>query len=267
MFARLVTLVLLALSVATAGAVPASPACAERERLRPIDRANGLSANYAPRALVPLAAFDVPVLGNRGVQLEYSAASAYARMIGAARASGVQIVAISGYRSYDEQRYTFYRWIQWEIDRAAEAGETMDPDTAAARANRYSARAGFSEHQLGTALDVSSREIDLDLTAALAETAAGRWLAAHAHEYGWVSSYPPGKEALTTYNAEPWHLRYVGPQVAAELARLHYLDPNTPTTVNAYLAARPAPACSSDPPRQRSGGTHAPRDWPDRYGD
>ncbi|MBI5879792.1 MAG: M15 family metallopeptidase [Chloroflexi bacterium] len=267
MLVRLVSLLLLALSVATAGLLPVSPACTDHDRLLPVDRTHALDARSVPRTLVPLAAFDVPVLGNRNLQLDYGAALAYTQMIKVARADGVQIIAVSGYRSFDEQRYTFYRWTQWETEQAAAAGETIDEQTAIARANRYSALPGHSEHQLGTALDVSTPEIADELIADLVQTAAGRWLLAHAHQYGWVISYPPGKEALTGFNAEPWHIRYVGVQVASELAGLRYLDMQSNVTVGGYLAGRPLPVCSAATPKPRPAVTQTPRTWPDRFGD
>ena len=56
-----------------------------------------------------------------------------------------------------------------------------------------------------------------DLTTAFAQTPAGQWVAAHAHEYGFVLSYPDAARERTCYEFEPWHLRYVGRDVAAEI--------------------------------------------------
>jgi hypothetical protein len=68
------------------------------------------------------------------------------------------------------------------------------------------ARPGHSEHQLGTAIDLR-----------LPTTKAIEWLAEHAAQHGFALSYPPGKQRLTGYRPEPWHVRFVGPEVAAEL--------------------------------------------------
>ena len=70
------------------------------------------------------------------------------------------------------------------------------------------ARPGHSEHQLGTAIDLR-----------LPTTAAIDWLGEHAFEYGFALSYPPGKQRLTGYRPEPWHVRFVGREIAAELHR------------------------------------------------
>jgi D-alanyl-D-alanine carboxypeptidase len=81
-----------------------------------------------------------------------------------------------------------------------------------------SARAGHSEHQLGTALDFRSARgpdpWDLEDWGATPE---GRWLAENAHRFGFVMSYPAGQESVTCYIYEPWHYRYVGREVAQEV--------------------------------------------------
>lgn len=85
-----------------------------------------------------------------------------------------------------------------------------------ASADRRSARPGYSEHQTGLALDVYDTP-DHHLTSSFGDTAAGVWLAAHAYEYGFIVSYPEGYESVTGYVWEPWHLRYVGPDVAGAM--------------------------------------------------
>jgi D-alanyl-D-alanine carboxypeptidase len=70
-------------------------------------------------------------------------------------------------------------------------------------ADRESARPGASQHQLGTAIDFGS------ITDAFAETRAGRWLVAHAWEYGFSLSYPQGYEGITGYRYESWHYRFI----------------------------------------------------------
>jgi D-alanyl-D-alanine carboxypeptidase len=69
---------------------------------------------------------------------------------------------------------------------------------------------------LGTAIDVLNPEAG-ELTAAFADTPAGKWIAAHAHEYGFVLSYPADAHDRSCYHYEPWHLRYVGRDVAAQI--------------------------------------------------
>jgi D-alanyl-D-alanine carboxypeptidase len=119
----------------------------------------------------------------------------------AAEANGTPIVVISAYRSFDYQGDLF-------DERVAQVGE--------AEAALRTARPGHSEHQLGTAIDVLDPGVG-DLTTAFAATPAGQWVAAHAHEYGFVLSYPDGARDRTCYEYEPWHLRYVGRDVAAAI--------------------------------------------------
>ncbi|HEX6417172.1 MAG TPA: M15 family metallopeptidase, partial [Acidimicrobiales bacterium] len=112
----------------------------------------------------------------------------------AAEASGTPIVVVSGYRSFGYQRGLFE-------ERVAQVGE----EEAAANI----ARPGHSEHQLGTAVDVLGPEGG-ELSTAFGATPTGRWLQEHAHEFGFVISYPEGASGATCYDYEPWHLRYVG---------------------------------------------------------
>jgi len=213
----------------------AAPLCEDLEYLRSTDRLHALPADYVPSDLVNLRDLGLAGIGYSS-QLRTEPAAAYARMVRAAGAHNYALIAISGYRSYEVQRYTFYRWMQRELSAADNSGTPIDEATAVARANRYSAMAGHSEHQLGSVLDISTRELHGALSPYLPHTETGKWLLANAHEFGFVVSYPPGKERLTGFNAEPWHLRYVGLAAALELFDLNYLDPQNSVTLGSYLA-------------------------------
>jgi D-alanyl-D-alanine carboxypeptidase len=119
----------------------------------------------------------------------------------AAEANGTPIVVVSAYRSFAYQDGLF----RDEADRVGES-----------RAAAGVARPGHSEHQLGTALDILNPEAG-ELSAAFADTPAGQWVAAHAHEYGFVLSYPDGAQDRSCYEFEPWHLRYVGRDIALQI--------------------------------------------------
>ncbi|MCI3919644.1 M15 family metallopeptidase [Paenibacillus sp. TRM 82003] len=131
--------------------------------------------------------------------LRKAAAQAVERLFAGAEADGIELYGVSGYRSYETQKalYAFNARTQGE-----------------AHASKYSAVPGASEHQTGLALDVSAASVRYKLIPAFADTKEGRWLAAHAHEYGFVVRYPEDKEAITGYAFEPWHIRYVGKTVA-----------------------------------------------------
>jgi hypothetical protein len=106
-------------------------------------------------------------------------------LIAAAQAEKQILRVDSGFRSYAAQARLF---------------EAMkEPGRAA--------RPGHSEHQLGTAVDLR-----------LGSSSAIAWLAANAHRYGFVLSYPPGKQRVTGYRPEPWHVRHVGMELAAAIA-------------------------------------------------
>lgn len=84
-------------------------------------------------------------------------------------------------------------------------------------ANMYSAHPGHSEHQTGLAVDISTTSQQCYLDECFIGTSDGQWLADNAYKFGFTLRYPKGKEAITGYNFEPWHYRYVGVALAAAL--------------------------------------------------
>lgn len=66
-------------------------------------------------------------------------------------------------------------------------------------------------------MDVSTASVAFDLVEAFEETPEGQWVAENAHEHGFVIRYPKGKSDITGYNYEPWHLRYVGQEIATSI--------------------------------------------------
>jgi LAS superfamily LD-carboxypeptidase LdcB len=124
-------------------------------------------------------------------------------MASAARAAGARLAVQSAYRSYSNQKATFDYWVR--VD-------------GYATAIKESARAGHSEHQLGTTLDFRSYSGGAPWNYSdWATTKAGAWLKQNAWKYGFVMSYPKGKTSVTCYAYEPWHYRYVGKDVAAKV--------------------------------------------------
>ena len=165
-----------------------------------LDTMHHLPAWYAPGDLVDSSAGGV----NGGYPLRAFVAAELARMAADARAAGAPIALVSGYRSHAQQQATFEYWV------------TVG---GYEQALRTSARAGHSEHQLGTAIDVTSEGGKAPWEYAdWATTPAGAWMASNAWRYGFVMSYPAGEFAATCYDYEPWHYRYVGPDMAAAIA-------------------------------------------------
>ncbi len=114
-----------------------------------------------------------------------------------AKADGIDLSVISSYRSYSQQVSTYNYWVSYN------GGSTNAAD-------QISARAGHSQHQLGTAIDFSTNEIHDAIGDAFTSTKAAKWLATNAWKYGFALAYPLGSESITGYSHESWHFRYIG---------------------------------------------------------
>ncbi len=157
-----------------------------------IEQIDGVT--YADGVLIVNKTYSVPKEYGGAITLETQ--DAFDTMQAAAAADGIILFICSGYRDYNYQR-TLYR------NYAARDGY--------AAADTYSARPGHSEHQTGLALDINSTD------GSMATSPEGVWLAAHCAEYGFIIRYPEGKQDITGYMYEPWHIRYVGAELAQEL--------------------------------------------------
>lgn len=125
----------------------------------------------------------------------------------AAGYSGVGVT--SGYRSYQVQELLFEKYVLEEIDKGG-----LGRAEAEKKANRYSARAGQSEHQAGLAVDMYDTAA---ATVEFADSPAFTWLKENAHQYGFILRYPENKTDITGYDFEPWHFRYVGRYHATQI--------------------------------------------------
>lgn len=162
-----------------------------------VNKKIGLRSDYEPPDLVELTGVPTVYAGQR---LRREAADYLRLMFDAAAAQGLEMVVLSAYRSYEEQARTFDFWVRQEGLAAAE---------------RESARPGHSQHQLGTAVDITSKQVGYSLVEGFGSSAEGSWLEANAHRFGFIMSYPKDEEAITGYKYEPWHFRYVGREHAA----------------------------------------------------
>ncbi|QWT24566.1 M15 family metallopeptidase [Subtercola sp. PAMC28395] len=166
-------------------------------KLRPIPDAE----NFVPNELSDIPS-DIP--NPNGYQLRLTPLAALAAMFVADKNEvGTQLVAQSGYRDYSVQVKAYQYYVG--IDGVAGADKT-------------SARPGFSEHQTGLAMDIldttSGCTTDFDC---FGKTASGKWLAANAYRFGYILRYPADKTAITGYEYEPWHFRYVGTELSTEM--------------------------------------------------
>lgn len=154
-----------------------------------VDKKHFLPDGYVPHNLISLSVKRSYVLNRKDLSLTQTAERALEKMAGAARKDGITLVVSSTYRPYTYQKNLFDRYVRESGEKAAE---------------RFSARAGTSQHQLGTVIDFGS------ITNDFAQTRAGKWMAKNAGLYGWSLSFPKGYEAVTGYVWESWHYRYIG---------------------------------------------------------
>lgn len=169
-----------------------------------IEMKNG--AYYINNILIANKTYSLPSTYTPGLLPELN--NAFEKLKNAAAEDGISLKIISGFRSYHSQNSIYNNYVARDGKKEADT---------------YSARPGHSEHQTGLAIDVNSLMFDFG------ETKEGKWLQNHAHQYGFIIRYPEGKEAITGYRYEPWHLRYVG-----ELSKELYNDGNW-ITLEEYL--------------------------------
>ena len=167
------------------------PVYKEKLRVRSYKAAKEDDNVFVDGILVVNKTYALPADYNPGVNSE--AQAAFDRMQADAAAEGLNIYISSGFRSYDYQAGLYQRYV--------------DKD-GKAEADRYSARAGHSEHQTGLAFDLNSIE------ESFANTKEGKWVNQNCHKYGFIIRYPSDKEDITGYKWEPWHIRYLGGDTA-----------------------------------------------------
>ncbi len=210
------------------------------EVLPVVDKARGLPPGFAPTDLVSPLALGLPTRRDQSVRR--LVVPDLQRLLTEAGARGHRLALVSAYRSYAYQEEVFAAFVDDEL----RAGAPTRAE-AVRRANRYSALPGHSEHQLGTTVDVSVRELDFELVPDLGDLPAGCWLAGEAWRFGFVLSYPaPGAEERTGYVYEPWHLRWVGRPLAAWLQGTGFLSggrwsPDQPVLREVLAALDPTP--------------------------
>lgn len=135
-------------------------------------------------------------------QLRKEAAQAYKEFYLSAQDKGIKCYAISGYRTNETQSLYWKRQVQIY-------GEEY--------ASQYSAYPGRSEHQLGLAIDVSNQLTGDRLSEKVAQASIGKFIVSDGYKYGFILRYPQDKVSITNYGYEPWHMRYVGKELAKKL--------------------------------------------------
>lgn len=178
-----------------------------------VSQTYNLSREYAPQDLILLTDY-LPMTVTLGypTEIRQVALQPLLALITDMQTAGLEPQIISGYRSYSAQAIAWEKWNRLEPERAA----------------IVSARPGHSEHQLGTVVDFGSPSLadvteipDIEFHTYFFKTPEGIWLLENAHRYGFSLSYTREASEVTGFYYEPWHYRYVGPEMAAQLKELN----------------------------------------------
>lgn len=165
-----------------------------------VNKKYALPSDWEPKDLVePKVNFSAKK-GSEVRKMRKPAAKALEELFSQAKSDGVNVFAVSGYRSFKLQESIFQRNVK------AYGSEE--------KANLFSAYPGESEHQTGLAMDVTCAKIGYGLEETFADTPEGKWLKKNAAQFGFIIRYQKGKEKITGYSYEPWHIRYVGVDAA-----------------------------------------------------
>ena len=169
-----------------------------------VNKQYGLPETYDPQDLVyPNVSFTFSEKIEKRMMRKV-AAEALEKMFAGAKQDGIYLAGVSAYRSYERQTEVFNSYVKRD-------GEV--------KASTYSAYPGHSEHETGLAIDVSGSDGKCAAEDCFGGTKEAKWIADHAAEYGFIVRYPEGKEAITGYKYEPWHIRYVGTEIAENIAK------------------------------------------------
>lgn len=154
-----------------------------------IENINGMT--YIDGILIANKSYSLPADYDPGESSE--ALDAFYEMQADAYEEGLNIYISSSYRSYDDQARIYQNYCDTDGQEAADT---------------YSSRPGFSDHQTGMAFDLNSIDDSFGFTP------ESDWVSANCHKYGFIIRYPKGKEDITGYQYEPWHIRYIGVEKA-----------------------------------------------------
>lgn len=187
-------------SINTSNAENNKIANTKNEYLVLANKQNSLGDNYEPSDLVQ-PNIRLRTASEMTSQVRKEAATAFENMFADAKKDNIYLIGISGYRSHDYQATVYNNSLS---------------TNGAEHTSKYVAKPGHSEHQTGLVMDVLSTEYD-SLDIGFENTAAFKWLYHNMSNYGFILRYPKGKENITGYQYEPWHLRYVGKDAAKEI--------------------------------------------------
>ena len=188
---------------------PVDMAAMDPELIRLVNKSMFLDKKYEPDGLVKMKSLKLDKQGNNtngGVrqvdgtwQLRQECAEALVRLCDAARAEGHELYLKSGYRSYYKQAVMYENRVK---KYGYDDGWVTKP--------------GASDHQTGLGCDVVPKKwTDRGMNEDMAKEPETQWMAENCARFGFILRYPEDKEDITRINYEPWHLRYVGMEVAS----------------------------------------------------
>jgi D-alanyl-D-alanine carboxypeptidase len=167
-----------------------------------VNKQNKLPNSYTPKDLVyTKIPFIVQEKSERS-EMRQEAADAIERLFQGAKAQGIHLLGVSAYRSHISQVVLFNSYVKSD---------------GYEKARTYSALPGTSEHETGLSIDVTEGDGRCSASDCFGYSKEAKWLQEHAAEYGFIIRYPKGKESITGYKYEPWHLRYVGKALAEHI--------------------------------------------------
>ncbi len=169
------------------------------DKLILVNKQHAITEDFYPTDMV---AVDGSLSTNQGLYFKREAYAAYLKMLGDAKEEGINFLICSTYRSYDTQYSIYHSYIK---------------NYGLEYTNSISAYPGRSEHHTGWAVDITSKAMGYGLDKNFINLPEGQWINDHCHEYGFIVRYLEDKTHITGYSYEPWHLRYVGVDVATEI--------------------------------------------------
>ena len=170
--------------------------CTIKKNLLIVNRSYSIDKGYVPDDLIePSIPIAGEVIGEER-QVDKKILEPLKELFNEASKNGYKLYLLSGYRSYNTQEDLYENKVK-------ENGQKY--------ADLYVSKPGHSEHQSGLALDITNESRNF------VNSEESYWLANNAHKFGFIIRYLNGKEDITGYNYEPWHIRYVGKEVAEEI--------------------------------------------------
>lgn len=167
-----------------------------------VNRTYLISKDYIPADLVvPEIPFSFSGTYEKSYMRE-RAAKAVEKLFAGAAKKGYYLKGVSAYRSYERQKQIYNNNVK---------------NRGTKKTDKVSAVPGSSEHQTGLTIDVSCSSVGCTLEKSFGRTEEGKWLKKNCHKYGFIIRYPKSKSKITGYSYEPWHIRYVGKNLAKYL--------------------------------------------------